>query len=145
MRVCPKCNNDVTDDKADFCPKCGTKIPSELRKIEVTYLPRIGGVLLLLGTVTFVLLTWYVPAGYGYYLAINGFLTAFAFICSLISAAGAWNRRGYSTTVGAAAVALLLEFMSFNSNEPLGYALPAGFLATLLGTMMVTAARQEFS
>lgn len=27
MRRCPKCNAEITNDKAKYCKKCGTKLP----------------------------------------------------------------------------------------------------------------------
>lgn len=27
MRKCPKCNTEITNDKAKYCKKCGTKLP----------------------------------------------------------------------------------------------------------------------
>ena len=26
MRVCPKCNHEIDDEKAEFCPRCGSEV-----------------------------------------------------------------------------------------------------------------------
>ena len=147
MRVCPSCNQDVNDDKAVFCPQCGTPLQKQLKNIKTTILPRIGSLLLLIGVLTFIVATLYDLAGFGYGLSMYGLPALVVFGFSLISIIGSWIRRWYGSTVGAAAFTLFLEFMIFGARLSALWvdALPLGFFLTLSGVIIVTASRQEFS
>jgi predicted nucleic acid-binding Zn ribbon protein len=56
MRLCPMCNYEINDEKAEFCPRCGEALPKdELKIIETTKLRFVGGALILAGILAFIM------------------------------------------------------------------------------------------
>jgi hypothetical protein len=55
MRVCPNCSHEIKDKKAEFCPRCGSKLPKELRVVKRSKLSIVAGALILIAPLTLAL------------------------------------------------------------------------------------------
>ena len=143
MRVCPTCNHDIDDDKAEFCPRCGTKLTKELRVIETTNLPRIGAVVMLFGFIIYV--AAFMSLSNPYSLASYEFIFALAFIFLASSAVLAWARKDFKLTMVLVFVALIMEYFAGINYYAYTLLTMLGFFVTLIGVIVVASARQEFS
>jgi uncharacterized paraquat-inducible protein A len=139
MRVCPNCNREVKDKKADFCPKCGTKLPLEMRINKPTALPLVGAILFVLAPFMFM------PTG-------NISLTIYLLPFTLVGAVLAVKRSYFKALIAFAFIVLVLEFGYFTFASSMGYAISKGvyyditaFILTTAGSLVMVAARKEFN
>jgi hypothetical protein len=116
-------------------------LPKEAKVVKKTKLPLVGGALMIIGVVAFAVTSW-TSGSYFFAIAV---LFADVFAIILVRELLSGEQKGYIIVVTIAVVTLFLEFwVSVNSAYYINFqGASISFLLTLLGAMMLVAAKQK--